>query len=80
MASRSLSSAKIPSTLETSLVRTEESLFLGWPTAYPLYIVVHEKPTVVVALQPVVQMNLIQIGTHEFFPQLMCLTADKGNL
>jgi hypothetical protein len=31
-------------------------------------IVVYEKPTVVVALQPVMQMNLIQIGSHETTP------------
>jgi len=43
---------------------------------YPLYIVVCERATVAVGLQPVVQVNLIQIRTHQFFTQLMRLSGD----
>jgi hypothetical protein len=45
-------------------------------TAYPLYIVVCERATVAVGLQPVVQMNLIQIRTNQFFAQLMRLSGN----
>ena len=45
-------------------------------TAYPLYIVVCERATVAVGLQPVVQVNLIQIRTHQFFTQLMRLSGN----
>jgi hypothetical protein len=45
-------------------------------TAYPLYIVVCERATVAVGLRPVVQVNLIQLRTQQFFTQLMRLSGN----
>jgi hypothetical protein len=49
--------------------------------ANPLYI--HRRPTgavVIVELEFVVEMNLMQIGTNEFFPHLIRLVANEGHL
>lgn len=47
---------------------------LGLPIL--LYIVVCERATVAVGLRPVVQVNLIQIRTPQFFTQLMRLSGN----
>ena len=41
-----------------------------------LYIGICERATVAVGVQPVVQVNLIQIRTHQFFTQLMRLSGN----
>jgi len=46
---------------------------LGLPI---LYIYVCEGSTVAVGLQPVVQVNLIQIRTNQFFTQLLRLSGN----
>src|SRR5271169_5982747 len=50
------------------------------PSAQPLYVIVCEKPAVIVRLQPVVEMNLIQVRTHKFFPQPVRLAANEWHL
>jgi hypothetical protein len=35
---------------------------------------------VIVRLQPVLEVDLIQARTNEFFPQLVCLAANEGHL
>jgi hypothetical protein len=48
--------------------------------ATSLEIVVGEESAVVVALQPVVEMDLIQVGPNQFLPEFARLAAQEGNL
>ena len=48
--------------------------------AWFLEIVVGEEAAVVVALKPMVEMDLIKVGRNKFFPEFVGLAAQEGNL
>ena len=43
-------------------------------------IIVRQISAVIVGFQPLVEVNLIKVGTHEFFPQCVCLAANERYL
>jgi len=46
----------------------------------PLKVPVRKKPAIAVGFQPVVQMNLVEIGGDEFLSQFMGLTTKERYL
>ena len=44
-----------------------------------LEIVVREEAAVIVALNPMVEVDLIEVGANNLFPEFMSLSAWKGN-
>jgi hypothetical protein len=46
----------------------------------PLEIVVHQEVAVTIGFQPVVQVNLVEIGSHQFFSQLMGFATQERHL
>jgi hypothetical protein len=45
-----------------------------------IYIVICKKPAVIVGLQPMVEMKLVKVRTHEFFTQFMRLAVNERHL
>ena len=45
-----------------------------------LKVIVGQKPAIVIAFQPVVEMNLVEKGGHQLFPQCVVFTAQKRHL
>ena len=43
-------------------------------------IIVREESTVVVALKPMVEMDLIEVGRNQFLAEFVRLAAEEGNL
>jgi hypothetical protein len=43
-------------------------------------IIVREESTVVVALKPMVEMDLIEVGRNQFLAEFVGLAAEEGNL
>jgi hypothetical protein len=52
----------------------------GRPTSFDLKIVIDKKAAVVVGLQPVVQMNLVQIRGDDFLAKFVGFRAQKRNV
>src|SRR5207244_9668803 len=69
---------KFHPSFESSPLRTDRSPMerLGLPILYISSNIVCERATVAAGLQPVVQVNLIQMRTHQFFTQLIRLSGN----
>jgi hypothetical protein len=62
--------------------KTPSSYAVIWPSSRHslLKVVVDQEAPVIVSFQPVVEVNLVQIGRDQFFPQFVSFRTEESNL